>query len=138
MAEGKTIGGAAAAADMSARSAHTWKTGALPTQTKQPRHWRTRPDVFKDVWETDVVPLLKHDKDSALEATTILAELQRRHRDRFGEQHLRTLPRRLHEWRAHQGPGKEVFFEQQHEPGREAAFDFTDCSELAVTIAGEP
>ena len=138
MAEGKTIGAAAAAADMSARSAHTWKTGALPSQTKRPRHWRTRPDVFKDVWDTDVVPLLKRDKDGSLEATTILAELQRRYRDRFAEQHLRTLQRRLHEWRAHHGPGQEVFFEQQHVPGREAAFDFTDCSELAITIAGEP
>jgi hypothetical protein len=138
MAEGKTIGAAAAAAGMSDRSAHTWKTGALPSQTKRPRHWRTRPDAFKDVWESDVVPLLERDDEGSLEATTILVELQRRHGERFDERHLRTLQRRLHEWRALQGPGKEVFFEQEHEPGREAAIDFTDCTELAVTIGGEP
>jgi hypothetical protein len=138
MAEENTIEAAAAAAGMSPRSAHTWKTGALPSQTKRERHWRTRPDVFKEVWDTDVVPLLERDQDGELEATTILAELQRVHGDRFGEPLLRTLQRRVHEWRAHQGPTKEVFFEQQHVPGREAAFDFTDCAELKVTIGGEP
>jgi hypothetical protein len=28
-------------------------------------------------------------------------------------------------------------FEQRHEAGREGAFDFTDCAELEVTIAGQ-
>ena len=28
-------------------------------------------------------------------------------------------------------------FEQRHEPGREGAFDFTDCTELGITIAGQ-
>lgn len=138
MTEGNTIEAAAAAAGMSTRSAHNWKTGALPSQTKRERHWRTRPDAFKDVWKADVVPLLERDEDGVLEATTILAELQRRHGERFGEPLLRTLQRRVHEWRALHGPSKEVFFEQQHVAGREAAFDFTDCGELGVTIAGEP
>lgn len=34
-------------------------------------------------------------------------------------------------------PGKEVMFEQRHEAGREGAFDFTDATELGVTIAGQ-
>jgi hypothetical protein len=51
---------------------------------------------------------------------------------------LRTLQRRIRDWRALHGPPKEVFFEQQHVPGREGAFDFTDCGELGVTIAGKP
>jgi hypothetical protein len=138
MTEGNTIETAAAVAGMSPRSAHNWKTGALPSQSKRERHWRTRPDAFKDVWQTDVVPLLERDEDGALEATTILAELQRRHGEHFAEPVLRTLQRRVHEWRAHHGPHKEVFFEQQHVAGREAAFDFTDCGELGVTLAGEP
>jgi hypothetical protein len=41
-------------------------------------------------------------------------------------------------WRAVHGPEQEVFFEQTAIPGREAALDFTDGRELAVTIAGEP
>jgi len=137
MAEGKTIEAAAAAADMSARSAHNWKTGPLPSQTKQQRHWRTRPDAFEGVWDTDVVPLLERDEAGVLEATTILDELVRRYGDRFSESHLRTLQRRVRDFRALHGSGKEVFFEQQHPPGREAAIDFTNCTSLGVTIAGE-
>src|SRR5690606_32169317 len=106
MAEGKTIEAAAAAADMSVRSAHNWKTGPLPSQTKKHRHWRTRQDPFEGVWEADVVPLLERDEAGALEVTTILAELGRRYGDRFDERHLRTLQRRVRDWRTLHGPGK--------------------------------
>ncbi len=102
-----------------------------------PRSWRTRPDPFAAIWQTEVVPLLTSDEGSALEGPTILAELRRRHGEAYGAHLLRTLQRRLHEWRALHGPGKEVMFEQRHEPGREGSFDFTDASELCVTIAGE-
>jgi hypothetical protein len=137
MAEGKTVAAAAAAAGMSERSAYAWKAGALPSETKQPRSWRTRPDPFGDVWDADVVPLLRADTEGTLEATTVLGELQRRHGDGYGPGQLRTLQRRIHEWRALHGPSKEVMFEQRHEPGREGAFDFTDCTELGITIAGQ-
>lgn len=137
MAEEKTMAAAAAAAGMSERTAYAWRKGALPSESKQPRPWRTRPDPFAAVWDAEVVPLLAADEDGALEATTILAELRRRHGDAYGDGQLRTLQRRLHEWRALHGPGKEVMFEQEHAPGREGAFDFTDASELGVTVAGE-
>src|ERR1700691_5337330 len=115
----------------------TGKQGPLPSETKGPRTWRTRPDPFAGVWEAEVVPLLVADKAGVLEATTILDELQRRSGASYGPGQLRTLQRRLHDWRALQGPGKEVMFEQRHEPGREGAFDFTDCTELGITIAGQ-
>src|SRR6478609_530434 len=137
MAEGKTVEAAAAAAGMSARSAHTWKAGPLPSQAKKPRHWRTREDVFAGVWESDVVPLLERDQDGVLEATTIIAELRRVHGKRFADKHLRTLQRRLRDWRELHGPEREVFFEQEHAPGREAAIDFTNCTSLGVRIAGQ-
>ncbi len=137
MTEGKTVEAAAAAAGMSARSAHSWKTGALPSQAKQARHWRTREDVFAGVWESDVVPLLERDQDGVLEATTIIGELRRVHGQRFTDKHLRTLQRRLRDWRALHGPEREVYFEQEHLPGREAAVDFTDCSSLGIRIAGQ-
>src|SRR4051812_16281848 len=95
LAENKSIEAAAAAADMSARSAHTWKAGPLPSQAKRPRHWRTREDVFADIWDSEVVPLLERDEDGVLEATTIIGELQRVHGSRFGDKHLRTLQRRV-------------------------------------------
>jgi len=137
MTEGKTIASAAAAAGVSERSAYTWKQGALPSEKKAPRGWRTRPDPFEGIWEKEVVPLLVADERAVLEGTTILAELRRLHGDEYGPAQLRTLQRRVHEWRALHGPEKEVMFEQKHEAGREGSFDFTDASELGVTIAGE-
>jgi hypothetical protein len=137
MAEGKTIASAAAAAGISERSAYTWKQGALPRDTKTPRAWRTRPDPLVGVWEGEVTPLLAADEHGVLEGTTVLAELRRRHGEQYGPSLLRTLQRRMHEWRSLHGPGKEVMFEQRHEAGREGSFDFTDAAELGVTIAGE-
>ncbi len=136
LAQGKTIVAAAAAAGMSEKTAHQWKTGELPSEKKKPRDWRTRKDPFADVWESEVVPLLQADDAAVLEATQLLELLRERHGDRYHLGQLRTLQRRVGEWRALHGPGKEVFFQQIHPPGREGAFDFTDGSELGVTIAG--
>jgi hypothetical protein len=46
--------------------------------------------------------------------------------------------RRVREWRALHGPEQEVYFPQDHPPGREAAFDFTNCNDLGVSIGSEP
>ena len=137
MAEGKTVTAAAAAVGMSERSAYAWKRRGLPSDTKKERSWRTRPDPFDEVWDTELVPVLKADEHGVMEATTLIADLQKRHGGRYGLGQLRTLQRRVHEWRALHGPGKEVMFEQRHVAGREGAFDFTDCNELGVTIAGQ-
>lgn len=134
--EGKTMQPAAAAAGMSERTGRTWKKGPLPSQTKRPRSWRTRGDPFAEVWDSEVVPLLKADEDGTLEAAAVLAELQRRHPDRFCDKQLRTLQRRFRDWRALYGPDKEVFFPQEHPPGREGVLDFTHATDLGVTILG--
>lgn len=128
---------AAAGAGMSVRSAQKWQTGPLPSQVGKPRAWRTREDPFVDVWESDVVPLLKADEDGGLLATTVVEMLSRRDPGRYGAPHLRTLQRRMRDWRAIHGPHREVYFQQVHPPGREAAFDFTHATELRVTIGGE-
>lgn len=73
-----------------------------------------------------------------LEATTILEVLKKEGEEKFDDGQVRTLQRRIRDWRALHGPEKEVFFEQDHPPGREGAFDFTNCNELGVTIQGEP
>jgi DNA-binding XRE family transcriptional regulator len=134
--EGKTQQAAAAAAGMSERSARKWEAGPLPTEAKGPRMWRTRPDPFAEVWERDLVPLLERDEKGVLQATTLLEVLQERHAGRFVDAQVRTLQRRLRDWRAIHGPEKEVFFEQVHVPGREAAIDFTHGTELGVTVRG--
>lgn len=138
MAEGKSVEAAAAAAGMSERSGYVWKAGALPSEGRRPRAWRTRKDPFEAVWATEVVPLLEADLDGVLDATTILGLLRERHGNAHQPGQLRTLQRRMLEWRVLHGPEKDVKFEQVHVPGREGAFDFTDCRELGVTIAGVP
>lgn len=134
--QGKTLEAAAVAAGMTEKTARKWERGALPSASKTPRTWRTRPDPFEDVWEEEVEPLLVEDKDGKLEAKTIFAELCRRHPTAFEVGQLRTLQRRVRVWRAEQGPEKEVFFPQEHLPGKMASIDFTHATELDVTIAG--
>ena len=80
--EGKTQKKSAAIAAISERSARKWQRGELPSERKKARRrWRSRPDPFADVWESDVVPLLRTDPDGDLSATTILEWLDERHPD---------------------------------------------------------
>jgi transposase InsO family protein len=51
---------------------------------------------------------------------------------------LRTLQGRVRAWRALEGEEREVFFAQEHAPGRLGLSDFTDANELGVRIAGAP
>lgn len=135
--KGKTQEAAAAASGMSVRTARKWERGALPSELKPARSWRTRSDPFEEVWESELVALLERDAERVLEATTLLEWLEARHPGRFGPGQLRTLQRRLREWRALHGPPREVYFEQEAVPGREAQLDFTHAKSLGVTMAGE-
>ena len=135
--DGKTQAAAAATAGMSLRTARAWDTGPVPSVTKQPRDWRTRPDPFAAVWPAEIEPLLHRDRKGVLEAKLVLAELCKRYPEQFHAGQARTLQRRFRDWRARHGPEPEIFFEQVAVPGREAAIDFTHATELAVTIAGE-
>jgi integrase-like protein len=135
--QGKTLVAAAAAAGMSERAARKWMDSLLPSEAKKPRHWRTRPDPFAAVWLDELVPLLKADEERALEARTLLSELEKKHPGEFAESQLRTLQRRVRDWRALHGPDREVIFPQDHLPGREGCVDFTHAKERGVTIRGE-
>ena len=130
----KTQEAAAAGAGMSVRSGRRWETGGLPSQERAERDWRTRADPFAGVWSSEVEPLLKADEKGVLEAKTLIEVLKERHPEEYGEAQLRTLQRRVREWRALYGPSKEVMFEQTHGPGKLGAVDFTNCNGLEVTI----
>lgn len=134
---GNTLEQAAAQAGMSAPSGRKYREGELPSARKKPRDYRTRTDPFAEVWDSKVVPLLRRDDDRKLRATEVL-EWLRVHEPEgdWSDGLLRTLQRRLSQWRALYGPDRDVVFGQEHELGREAAFDFTDCRELGVTIVG--
>jgi len=135
--QGKKQATAAAEAGMSERAARKWADGPMPSDLHPPRTWRTRQDPFEDVWATEVVPLLESDETGRLQAKTIFEHLQDHHPGRFKAGQLRTLQRRVRDWRAVHGPGREVFFEQVHPPGREGAADFTRAHQLGVKISGE-
>jgi hypothetical protein len=130
---------AAARAGTTAKTARKYEVGPLPSQSKILRTWRTRQDPFRENhWKEIIEPLLLADEKRKLQATTLLDELRKKHPEVYDESLLRTMQRRLRDWRAHEGPDKEVFFPQEHLPGRESQLDFTYANELQVTIAGEP
>jgi len=125
---------AAARAGVSERSARRIEGSAtLPSQRPE-RTWRTRSDPLSEVWDGEVVPLLQADPE--LNAVTLLEELQRRHPGDYGDGVLRTLQRRMRQWRAVHGAEREVFFAQEHPPGRLGLSDFTVCDDLDVEVGG--
>lgn len=126
---------AAAKAGMDVKTARKYQAaGKLPSEMRSERDWRTRPDPFAEVWE-HIQEQIK--ASPGLEAKTLFEALQREQPGRFSEGQLRTLQRRIKVWRATDGPAQEVFFSQQHEPGRLCASDFTHMTELGLTIAGQ-
>jgi transposase InsO family protein len=125
---------AAAKAGISERSARRIEhSDALPSQ-RPSRSWRTRCDPLATVWDAEVVPLLQ--ADPQLNAVTLLEELQRRHPGEYDAGVLRTLQRRMRQWRAMHGAEREVFFAQEHPPGRLGLSDFTVADDLGVEIDG--
>jgi hypothetical protein len=126
---------AAAKVGISVRSARRLEQcRRLPSQ-RETRHWRTRPDPLAEVWDSQMKPLLQ--AAPGLTAVSLLEEMQRRYPGRFGPGILRTLQRRVRQWRALEGEEREVFFAQEHEPGRLGLSDFTDASELQVRVGGQ-
>jgi Mu transposase-like protein len=126
---------AAAKAGMDAKTARKYlRLGRVPSELPRVPRWRTRPDRFEEVWE-EIRQLLE--VNAGLEAKTVFEYLQRRYPGRFEDGQLRTLQRRVKGWRATEGPAKEVFFAQQHPPGRLGASDFTHMEELGITIQGQ-
>jgi transposase InsO family protein len=97
---------------------------------------RRRPDPLIDIFDAEVVPLLK--AAPGLRAVGIFEELQRRHPN-LDPGVRRTLERRIRSWRALYGAEQDVIFRQVHEPGRMGLSDFTEMGDLgaeSVTIAG--
>lgn len=122
-------------AGMSRKTAAKYiREGKLPSDLVQPRTWRTRSDPFEEVWP-DLAKRLA--EAPGLEAKTLLDDLLDRDPERFSPGQLRTLQRRVRQWRAQEGPDKRVFFPQQHRPGEAAQTDFTWATTLGITIGGE-
>lgn len=126
---------AAAKAGMDAKTARKYlRLGQVPSELPVAPRGGTRPDPFAPVWE-EVRRLLE--VNPGLEAKTVFEHLQRCYPGQFADGQLRTFQRRVKVWRATEGPGKEVFFAQQHVPGRLGASDFTHMDELEITVQGQ-
>jgi hypothetical protein len=110
------------------------RLGQVPSELPVAPRGRTRPDPFAKVWG-EIRELLE--VNAGLEAKTVFEYLQRRDPGQFADGQLRTLQRRVKSWRATEGPAREVFFAQQHFPGRLGASDFTHMEELGVTLQGQ-
>ena len=123
---------AANAADISERTGRGLDQGGRAV--RGPRAYRTRVDAFVAVWSSEIEPLLR--QDAQLQPRTLFAALQRGHPGEFKDGQVRTLERRVRQWRAVHGPAQVMMFPQEHPPGWQALLDFTVCNELAVTIAG--
>lgn len=106
----------------------------MPSQKRQPRE-RRRADPLEPFWNSQIVPLLE--ATPGLRAITIFNEMRHRHAE-FSERWRRTLERRVRLWQALHGPEREVIFRQEHPPGQQGLSDFTDATELGITIAGIP
>lgn len=129
------MGQAAMKADMDRKTARKYvAAGKLPSELKQPRDWRTRPDPFEAHWP-EIEAKLRDTPE--FEAKTLFDVLQQQHPGRYEDGQLRTLQRHVKRWRAAHGPDREVVLAQQHRPGEAAQTDFTHATELAVTIAGQ-
>lgn len=130
------LGRAAMKASMDPKTARKYReAGRLPSEMKAPREWRTRVDPFERDW-----PLVMARLEDApeLESKTLFEWLQSRDPERYEAGQLRTLQRRVRQWRAQQGPDRRVYFAQAHVPGEAAQTDFTWATELGITIGGEP
>ena len=135
-AKGRTQEQAAARAGMSVRTVREYERHAkLPSQLKQPRTYRSRPNPFADDWPW-LTTLLED--DPALQGQTLFGLLCDRHPGRYQEGQMRTLQRHIAAWRAQYGPNREVMFSQVHEPGEAAQSDFTYMNSLGVTLGGVP
>ena len=104
----------------------------LPSQKKALRG-RRRPDPLADVWDSEIVPILR--SAPGIRAVAVFEEIRRRHPE-IATGIRRTLERRMRTWRALVGPEQDVIFRQEHEPGRLGLSDFTDTSVLGVTVSG--
>lgn len=133
--QGKSQETAAAKAGISARSGRRIESASTTPRPKNDRDWRTREDPLDAVWETELVPLLRAEPE--LTGTTLLEYLEEHYPTHYDQRILRTLQRRVKQWKALHGPDKPVIFRQQAEAGRQGFSDFTH-PDNAITITGEP
>ena len=92
LSEGCTLREAARRCGMDEKTARRYRGQGTSRPPRAPRIWRTRPDVFAEVWPQVQARL---EADAQLQAVTLFRELMREHPGRFQECHRRTFERRV-------------------------------------------
>ncbi|HDO7821928.1 TPA: IS21 family transposase [Legionella pneumophila] len=134
--EGKSQAVSAAKSGISERRGRDIEKGKRIEPVGQLRTWRTRTDPFKEVWASEIEPMLR--QSPTLSPLTVLEYLQSVHGgESYPDKLLRTLQRRVKCWLHQEGPAREVIFRQEHEPGHMGLSDFTELKGITVTIQGK-
>ncbi|EDX83231.1 hypothetical protein S7335_410 [Synechococcus sp. PCC 7335] len=94
-----------------------------------------RRDPLAEVWASELEPMLR--REPRLKPTTLFEYLEEQYPGKYPRV-LRTLQRRVREWKALHGPEPEVMFMLRHEPGVMGLSDFTKLKGMEITINGEP
>ena len=109
---GRTLGDSARMAEMSEKTARKDRdSDGLPSQQTSDRSYRTRIDPFADVRDKVQQRL---ELEPRLKAKALFGWLQQTHNGQFPDSTRRTFERRVSPWRSLHGPGKTIFFDQEH------------------------
>ena len=131
--DGMTTKMAAMKTGMDEKTARKYlRSGNMPSEIQPKRDWISRKDPFESIWPQVKMQL---EINSGLEAKTLFEHFQRMYPGHFQDGQLRTFQRKIKQWRAIEGPAREVYFPQKHHPGRLSQSDFTDMSSLCITIS---
>jgi hypothetical protein len=130
---GKSQETAAAKAAISERSGRRIEKSERPSIPLE-RHWRTREYPLDVVWKKELVPLLE--KESQQTGLTLWEYLEDEHVGKFPFSVLRTLQRRVKQWKVTEGPDKVVIFRQSVPAGQQGLSDFSHPN-TEITIQGE-
>ena len=114
------------------------RASKLPSEIKKNRSWKTRKDIFENVWPEIEIKLKESPK---LQAKILLEWLIEQQKEPFNfifqDCHLRTLQRKIRIWKAEFGPDKEIIFSQILLPGKQSQSDCTCMNDLKITLKGE-
>jgi len=108
------------------------RLGQLPSELKKPRQHRTRSDPFVEDWP-EIEQMLERSPE--LQAKSLFEWLLEKNPGKYQAGQLRTLQRRVADWRA-LNQDKVAVLDQEHRPGEALQTDGTWLSELGVTIRG--
>jgi hypothetical protein len=102
-----------------------------PEEARPPRHWRTRPDAFSEIWPGVEEQLWR---EPALEAKVLFEQVLEHHRGGVDRRQRRTFERRVRAWKRAHGPEGALFFSQDHQPGERLQLDWCHATGLEVQI----